>query len=155
MVFLSYFTRYYLVWFFFEILLEVHGHIRKMSANPLFSQRFQGCLYCLIFDFQGSCRPSRRRRRRDLNPRAAINDLLPFQGSPFNHLGTSAKSTVPESKPSSVVAALLLAARYSLVSIATAPTNVNDFFQFFFDLALSSPRSEASLSEVTRRTYLL
>ena len=29
------------------------------------------------------------RRRRDLNPRAAINDLLPFQGSPFSHLGTS------------------------------------------------------------------
>ena len=25
-----------------------------MSASPLFSQRFQGCLYCLIFDFQGS-----------------------------------------------------------------------------------------------------
>ena len=138
MVFLSYFTRYYLVWFFFEILLEARGHIRKMSVNPLFSQRFQGCLYCLIFDFQGSCRPSRRRRRRDLNPRAAINDLLPFQGSPFNHLGTSAKSTVPESKPSSVVAALLLAARYSLVSIATVPTNVNDFFQFFFDLVFSS-----------------
>ena len=30
------------------------------------------------------------RRRRDLNPRAATNDLLPFQGSPFSHLGTSA-----------------------------------------------------------------
>ena len=44
-----------MVWFFFEILLEAHGHIRKMSVNPLFSQRFQGCLYCLIFDFQGSC----------------------------------------------------------------------------------------------------
>ena len=27
------------------------------------------------------------RRRRDLNPRAAINDLLPFQGSPFGQLG--------------------------------------------------------------------
>jgi len=54
LVFLSYFTRYYLVWFFFEILLEAHEHIRKMSASPLFSQRFQGCLYCLIFDFQGS-----------------------------------------------------------------------------------------------------
>ena len=27
------------------------------------------------------------RRRRDLNPRAAINDLLPFQGSPFSQLG--------------------------------------------------------------------
>ena len=28
-----------------------------------------------------------QRRRRDLNPRAAINDLLPFQGSPFGQLG--------------------------------------------------------------------
>ena len=27
------------------------------------------------------------RRRRDLNPRAATNDLLPFQGSPFSQLG--------------------------------------------------------------------
>ena len=43
-----------MVWFFFEILLEAHEHIRKMSVSPLFSQRFQGCLYCLIFDFQGS-----------------------------------------------------------------------------------------------------
>ncbi len=32
------------------------------------------------------------RRRRDLNPRAATNDLLPFQGSPFSHLGTSPKA---------------------------------------------------------------
>ena len=30
---------------------------------------------------------SDERRRRDLNPRAAINDLLPFQGSPFGQLG--------------------------------------------------------------------
>ena len=28
-----------------------------------------------------------KRRRWDLNPRAAINDLLPFQGSPFGQLG--------------------------------------------------------------------
>ena len=28
-----------------------------------------------------------KRRRRDLNPRAAINDLHPFQGCPFSHLG--------------------------------------------------------------------
>ena len=32
-----------------------------------------------------------KRRRRDLNPRAAINDLHPFQGCPFSLLGTSAK----------------------------------------------------------------
>ena len=30
-----------------------------------------------------------QRRRRDLNPRAAINDLHPFQGCPFGLLGTS------------------------------------------------------------------
>ena len=28
-----------------------------------------------------------------MNPRAATNDLLPFQGSPFSHLGTSADYT--------------------------------------------------------------
>ena len=39
---------------------------------------------------------SGERRRRDLNPRAATNDLLPFQGSPFNHLGTSASVPMPE-----------------------------------------------------------
>ncbi len=33
----------------------------------------------------------KKRRKRDLNPRAATNDLLPFQGSPFSHLGTSPK----------------------------------------------------------------
>ena len=31
--------------------------------------------------------PFRERRRRDLNPRAAINDLHPFQGCPFGQLG--------------------------------------------------------------------
>ena len=34
---------------------------------------------------------TRKRRRRDLNPRAAINDLLPFQGSPFGQLGYFSK----------------------------------------------------------------
>ncbi len=33
----------------------------------------------------------RERRRRDLNPRAAINDLHPFQGCPFSHLGYFSK----------------------------------------------------------------
>ena len=30
---------------------------------------------------------NRERRRRDLNPRAAVNDLHPFQGCPFGQLG--------------------------------------------------------------------
>ena len=34
----------------------------------------------------------KKRRRRDLNPRAAINDLLPFQGSPFGQLGYFSKT---------------------------------------------------------------
>ena len=52
--------------------------------------------FYILFSFQGSDILSRlaslniQRRRRDLNPRAATNDLLPFQGSPFSHLGTSA-----------------------------------------------------------------
>ena len=29
-----------------------------------------------------------------MNSRAAINDLLPFQGSPFSHLGTSPKASL-------------------------------------------------------------
>ena len=32
-----------------------------------------------------------KRRKRDSNPRAAINDLLPFQGSPFGQLGYFSK----------------------------------------------------------------
>ena len=50
----------------------------------------------LLFICQGAIIMSltdcaRQRRRRDLNPRAAINDLHPFQGCLFNHLSTSAK----------------------------------------------------------------
>ena len=33
-----------------------------------------------------------KRRWRDLNPRTAINSLLPFQGSPFGQLGYFSKS---------------------------------------------------------------
>ena len=47
----------------------------------------------LLFICQGSSEHIQmyisERRRRDLNPRAAINDLHPFQGCPFDLLGTS------------------------------------------------------------------
>ena len=48
------------------------------------------------------------RRRRDLNPRAAINDLHPFQGCPFSLLGTSAKKQ-------SLLAYLILMCRFTLL----------------------------------------
>ena len=41
--------------------------------------------------------PGTERRRRDLNPRAAINDLHPFQGCPFSLLGTSPNSLTVKS----------------------------------------------------------
>ena len=44
-------------------------------------------VFSSFFNLQNS-----KRRRRDLNPRAAINDLLPFQGSPFGQLGYFSKS---------------------------------------------------------------
>ena len=65
---------------FFEVVLFLScsnfGSISHLplSCQELFSRNFS------VFT---------ERRRRDLNPRAATNDLLPFQGSPFSHLGTS------------------------------------------------------------------
>ena len=41
----------------------------------------------LFYFFKTFIQEVLKRRRRDLNPRAAINDLLPFQGSPFGQLG--------------------------------------------------------------------
>ena len=59
----------------------------RLNQKPLFLE-FSG--FYILFSFQGSWCFRTERRRRDLNPRAATNDLLPFQGSPFNLLGTSA-----------------------------------------------------------------
>ena len=41
----------------------------------------------LPLQFVSATKTGFERRKRDLNPRAAINDLLPFQGSPFGQLG--------------------------------------------------------------------
>ena len=46
-------------------------------------------LFSSFFKFFQLAKPERRRR--DLNPRAAVNDLLPFQGSPFGQLGYFSK----------------------------------------------------------------
>ena len=64
------------------------------SGLPLlecFLLEFSG-LHCCLFvkvHFYQAIKGDCQRRRRDLNPRTAINDLLPFQGSPFSLLGTS------------------------------------------------------------------
>ena len=62
---------------------------RRASRFETFIWNLQGCIVVYLSRFnQGYCL---ERRRRDLNPRAAINDLHPFQGCPFDHLGTSPK----------------------------------------------------------------
>ena len=45
----------------------------------------------LLFIYQGTWYLHTKRRRWDLNPCAAVNDLLPFQGSPFGQLGYFSK----------------------------------------------------------------
>ena len=45
-------------------------------------------------DLSSSFPDNIKRRRRDLNPRAATNDLLPFQGSPFGQLGYFSKVSI-------------------------------------------------------------
>ena len=59
--------------------------VHSIIPFPVCQELFSSFLKFFFEDFQ-----SDERRKRDLNPRAATNDLLPFQGSPFNHLGTSA-----------------------------------------------------------------
>ena len=57
------------------------------------------------------------RRRRDLNPRAAINDLLPFQGSPFGQLGYfSMSSREPCGEPVSRASLLQGALEFGLLT---------------------------------------
>ncbi len=60
------------------------------------------CLQNSVFCFVNSSgrydetkkRLTPQRRRRELNPCAAINDLIPFQGIPFSLLGTSAENNI-------------------------------------------------------------
>ena len=68
-----------------------------------------------------------KRRRRDLNPRAAINDLLPFQGSPFGQLGYFSKLSYLLS--SSLCCCLL--SYESLFSITDVSLFVKNFFKLF------------------------
>ena len=70
-----------------------------LSCQQLFKIIFRCCFrdsFVILAQPVVSCQQlfenflvSFQRRRRDLNPRAAINDLHPFQGCPFSLLGTS------------------------------------------------------------------
>ena len=72
------------------LIIKVHCLSRCLSSNSDILSH----LFFIVNNFLSifkSCSFKRERRKRDLNPRAATNDLLPFQGSPFSHLGISPK----------------------------------------------------------------
>ena len=75
-----------------------HRHLFVNNFFELFFEVFSMCFAVI----------NHQRRRRDLNPRAAINDLHPFQGCPFSLLGTSAKKQ-------SLLAYLILMCRFTLL----------------------------------------
>ena len=84
---------------FFAISLIIISR-RKSNVNTFF--RF-------FYFFRHSL--SSKRRRRDLNPRAAINDLHPFQGCPFGQLGYFSRNTLARINP-----AIVLCGRITLLS---------------------------------------
>ena len=91
----------HLTMFALKIYFEFSGMVAVQLSMFLFAVFFNSHInltYLFMFVnnffnfFKKSLWSSFKRRRRDLNPRAAINDLLPFQGSPFSHLGTSPRN---------------------------------------------------------------
>ena len=69
--------------------------IKVLSASslPRFSSNILSHDFAYVNNFFSSFIQQNQRRNRDLNPGAAINDLLPFQGSPFSLLGISPRLT--------------------------------------------------------------
>ena len=69
---------------------------RSLQRVLTFFQNLQGCFTVQLSRCSGLLS---ERRRRDLNPRAAINDLHPFQGCPFGQLGYFSRNTFARIKP--------------------------------------------------------
>ena len=101
----------------FLTLFSYQGSCRYRPASATHSvyHTFQCLSTVFLFSFDSFCRHSKeyhffpslstlftsrlflfrnKRRRRDLNPRAAINDLHPFQGCPFSHLGYFSRALI-------------------------------------------------------------
>ena len=99
--------------------------------------------------FKKSLWSSFKRRRRDLNPRAAINDLLPFQGSPFGQLGYFSKrprfviciSQITISHFRALYQVLTFLSKSLVHYIALSIYLSSTFFKFFNFLNLTSGES--------------
>ena len=72
-----------LFYFLFFLSALVWSSLDILSQHLVGVNHFFKKVFCVFLYW------SSKRRRRDLNPCAAINGLLTFQASPFSHLGTS------------------------------------------------------------------
>ena len=70
------------IWLILPLFTYVLGVVPKILVRI-----FGVGIYCFVIKVQLLVSFETERRRRDLNPCAAVNDLLPFQGSPFGQLG--------------------------------------------------------------------
>ena len=66
----------------FTVQLSMFFVVFSNSDMLSYLQVFVNNFFIFLFQFFRT-----ERRRRDLNPRAAVNDLHPFQGCPFGQLG--------------------------------------------------------------------
>ena len=72
------------------LIIKVHSTLLPLSNS---ASIFYHTISLLSRTFLIFFMKQNQRRNRDLNPGAATNDLLPFQGSPFSLLGISPRLT--------------------------------------------------------------
>ena len=80
---------------FFKVICSPYAARNQLDYNIVFVSFCQQ-LFSTFLKFSKATTQhvqSSERRRRDLNPRAAVNDLHPFQGCPFGQLGYFSVST--------------------------------------------------------------
>ena len=104
------------------LIIKVHCLSRCLSSNSdilshslLFVNNFF-IYFSKLFLFK------RERRKRDLNPRAATNDLLPFQGSPFGQLGYFSKMPAYYTRYTFLTHSSFVVICLNLLSCACAPS---------------------------------
>ena len=133
----------------FLVCQELFLNSSKLFSTPVLFNSFSilSHLFCFVKNFFFLF--WKKRRRRDLNPRAAINDLLPFQGSPFGQLGYFSKrprfviciSQITISHFRALYQVLTFLSKSLVHYIALSIYLSSTFFKFFNFLNLTSGES--------------
>ena len=81
-------SRIFLIIFLLFFSTFLFSRLRQLVNNIMWFRICQQVFTIFFKNFFDSISPQNHERRRgDLNPRAAVNDLHPFQGCPFGQLG--------------------------------------------------------------------